>query len=243
VDFIKREYIYNKLNIETTNQLSIYSNNEKDYILLNKKNIIFYTENNDLYNKYQNIYFRLPRVINNFSNYKDEQLLTNDIGSIKKYIKNNNLITDIYSNVTNIYTLAYLLEMGIKKVALSPELTIEECYKLYNNFIHNFNYIPNIEIFIYGRVELMIIKHCILKNNINKNSICNICKNNNNNYELLDRNNKKYPIITRNCNNIILNCSITDYLDKIVKKEGINYSISLNKINDKNKINKFIKEW
>ena len=66
-----------------------------------------------------------------------------------------------------------------------------------------FNEIPNLEVFAYGKLELMILKHCILNNNFNKEEKCNTCKRDNK-YYLEDRNKEKYQIITQNCKNIIL---------------------------------------
>ena len=88
----------------------------------------------------------------------------------------------------------------------------------------------------------MILKHCILNNNINNDEYCNVCKNNNK-YELLDRNNKKYLITTRDCKNIILNLYINNNLKDIVNKKGLNYSISLIGIEEKEEIKDFIREW
>lgn len=240
-NFIKKEYTFKTLNVNNTKTLNILTNKEEDIIGINE-NINIYTENIDIYEKYNNIYYRLPRVINYFKDYNKEKLLTNDIGSIFKYTKNNEVITDIYSNVTNIYTLYYLHELGIKKVSISPELSFNESINLYNTFINKFNFIPNIEIFIYGKIELMILKHCILNTNINNDEYCNVCKNNNK-YELLDRNNKKYLITTRDCKNIILNHYINNNLKDIVFKEGINYSVSLIGIEEKEEIKGFIREW
>ena len=64
---------------------------------------------------------------------------------------------------------------------------------MYNNYKIIFNYEPNIEIFTYGYLELMITKHCLLKENINKNTACNIC-NNKNDYYIEDRNKEKYKV-------------------------------------------------
>ena len=96
--FEKRNFKYKKLNIKTTNNLSIFTNDEVDYRNYNKCNLIFYTENKELYKKYNNVYYRLPRIINNFTNYKNENLLINDIGAINKYkdVFKNAMELDIY---------------------------------------------------------------------------------------------------------------------------------------------------
>ena len=231
-NYKKIEPIFNKVKIDNTNTLNILTNKEEEYKELNKYKVNFYTENLILYKKYKdnkNVYLRLPRIINNNINFKNENLLINDIGTITNLSNKNNIISDIYRNVTNIYTINYLHELGVKKVGLSPELNINEIKNLYNNFIKTFNYIPNIEIFVYGYLELMLLKHCILKENINKNKQCNICTNKNN-YYILDRNNKKYKIKSTKCGNIIMSNKLINNIKGIKNIKGINYYISLKDI-------------
>jgi len=237
-EFIKKNIDFKKLNIELTENTNILTDNEESIKKYSNQHSI-YTNNYTLYKKYsetKNILYRIPRIINRFENYNNEKLLTSDIGTIYKY-KNNNLIySDIYMNVTNIYTVELLLNMGVKCVSISPELKIEEAYNLYNNFIKLFKYIPNINIFVYGRIELMILKHCIIKSNLN----CGCCKSNN--YELIDRNNKLYPLVFNGCNNIILNCDTINYLDKIERKKGINIYLSLIKSDKDIIMNSFMRK-
>lgn len=243
VKFIKQEPFFKTYNINLTNKLNILIDKDEDYI--NIKNINYYTENKELYLKYKdnyNIYYRLPRVINNDLNIKNEKLLVNDIGYINKLNNNNEIHSDIYMNVTNIYTLEYLISRGISTIGISPELTKENVYKLYENFYNHFKYYPNINILAYGKIELMIMKHCILKDNISNNQTCNICRNNKK-YELIDRNSKKYTIKQNNCINTLLNYDIYDISNELLRKKGINYYISLIDIIEKQNIKKIIKEW
>ena len=229
---------YHKKGKITTNFLI---NNEKEYQKTNKDKINFYTNNIILYNKYKdnnNIYLRTPRIINN-NNYINANLLTNDIGIIFSN-KTNNIISDIYSNVTNIYTVEYLHSLGINKVGISPELTLEEINNLYKNYINTFNQKPNIEIFIYGYLELMLLKHCILKENINKDKICTIC-NNNTKYYLEDRNKEKYNIKPTKCGNIIYHYKKINHLNNIQNTKGMNYYISLINIYNYNELANILK--
>ena len=242
-NFIKKIPSFKTKQLILTNYLNVLIDNEEDYI--NKYNVKYYTSNKDLYLKYKNnnnIYLRLPRVLKNNLNFSGEKLLLNDIGYLNKLKDNNEINTDIYMNVTNIYTLEYLLSQGASMIGISPEISLENSLNLYDKFYKTFKYYPNINIFIFGKLELMIMKHCILKNNISTNKKCNICKNNKK-YELIDRNNKKYRVIQTNCINTLLNYEIKDLTNKIIRYEGINYYISLIDIIDKNKIIKFIKEW
>ena len=229
--------------VELTNKLNILIDKEEDYINCSKIN--FYTENKELYLKYKNnnnIYLRIPRVLKNDTNYNNEKILLNDIGYLNKLKDYNEIITDIYMNVTNIYSIEYLLSKGINMIGISPELSFDKVLNLYENFNKTFKYYPNINILIFGKIELMIMKHCILKNNISSNQKCNIC-NNNKRYEIEDRNFKKYRILQNNCINTILNYEARDITDKMLKNKGLNYYISLIDINDKKRIRNIIKEW
>lgn len=245
-EFKKVDCTYKKSNITETNSISILIDNEQDYLDLNKFNANFYTENKEIYEKYKNnknIYFRLKRVINNFEEYKNEKLLINDIGAINKYKDNNEINADIYSNVTNCYSAKFLSELGVKRIGVSPELSIEEANNLYETYIKVFNETPNLEIQIYGKIELMLLKHCVIKTNKNKEHKCSMnCKKNN--YYLEDRNNKKYKLITNNCYTKLLNYKAVNYLNKINNLEIKNYYISLIDITKKEReeIIKFLKE-
>ncbi|MBQ3020799.1 MAG: U32 family peptidase [Bacilli bacterium] len=228
-----------------TNELSILLEDENDYLeLKDKKNITFYTENYILYTKYKNnnnIYYRLPRIIKNETDYNDELLYISDKGMINKYKDNNKVNVDIYSNVTNIYTLKFLLDNNIKKVGISPELTLDECYDLYKNYIDTFKTTPNIEILIYGKIELMLLKHCILKENINNNKLCNVCENNNR-FSLIDRNNEVFSIIPTKCGNKILHNKEINRIKEIKEYKGVNYLISLIDIKNKRNIINEVKD-
>ena len=149
---------------------------------------------------YKNIYYQVPRIDNNKDNFYNYYLLVTDLSNIEKY-RNNNLVTDYYLNVVNSKYINYLLDKGINKVCLSPEVNINSI----KDIINKYNYIPNIEIILYSRLELMIIKH-------------NLIKDINNTYYLLDRNNKKYPVILDNGTNRILHYNNILYSDNEIIK-------------------------
>ena len=244
-DYLKNKVTFKKNNNNITHNISILIETEEDYLSFNNKNIEFYTEDENLYNKYKNnknIFLRLPRVINNFKEYNNDLLITSDLGSINKYVDKNIIYSDIYSNVTNIYTAKYLSEMGVKKIGLSPELTTEEINKLYKNYIDTFNEIPNFEMIVYGKIELMLLKHCILNKNLSSSSNCNICKEKDK-YYLEDRNKEKYRILQKNCKTTILNYKILNKLNDINDTKISNLYVSLIDLNkeEKNKIKRWLK--
>ncbi len=236
-DFVKKDFKKEVLNIELTNTINVLIDNENDYNQLKDlPKIKFYTSNIDLYSKYKNnMFLRLNRIQTKEVNYKNENLLITDIGSIYHYKNINYVNSDIYTNVTNIFTIHYLTKLGVKNIGISPELNFEETIKLYNDFVNYFNYKPNINIFVYGKIELMLMKHCIINYNLNHNVACNACKHVDK-YKIEDRNGQKYTIEPNMCGNVILSNKIINNFDKIKMIGGLNYYISLIDINEKQKI-------
>ena len=145
--------------------------------LIKVKNIagIIYTEDYNLYKKYKNIniYYRLPNIMKSFPNYKNENLLINDLGSLYKYYKNNNIITDYTLNINNSESVKFLQKYNVKLVTLSPEIPNYDIFK----------YASNTEIIQKGYLELMILKDFHLKGN---------------NIYLKDKFGNKFKIITSN---------------------------------------------
>lgn len=171
-----------------------------------------YVTDYTLYKKYKNnnIYYVLPRVISNYREFTGENLLVRELGSIERYNRHNNLISDYTLNVSNNSAIELLNNLGINRICLSPEVNIDSISKTEYNT----------EIVVYGKLELMITKYCILNMLINKdNKKCNICKNDN--YSLMDEKGRIYSIKNENCINIIYdykNVDLSDSLYKIRKK-------------------------
>lgn len=191
--------------VRNEEQLLCCLDNDMDYI---------YVSDVSLFNKYKehkNIYLRLDRVMNSFVDYKDENLLVSELGSLNKYKFNNNVITDYYLNINNNYSVSLLEKLGVKRICLSPE-------------IKDFNYINSnvdIEMIVYGRLELMITKYCPLNMILNKdNKKCNLCLMKDK-YYLKDDQNRMYPLLhskhlthIMHYKNIDLINNINNYIDK-----------------------------
>lgn len=206
---------------QKTYEIAVLVNTEAQVEALKNSNFILYTNDKAIYNKYKNeliIYYRTPRVFSNIYPYEDERLLLSEIGSIHKLSFKNNAISDCYLNVVNHKTISLLKEKNIKKIGLSWELKDNNLTELMK---HEEAKYSNLEIPIYGRVELMIMKHCPVNTNLNKdkNSICNLCHQNK--YELEDRNHKRYPINSNNCINTILNFEPINRISKINEYENL----------------------
>ena len=137
--------------VKDINNLSILVRNENQLKEALEYAYRIYTEDFELYKKYKenNVYFKLPRIMHNFPEYENENLLISEIGGIFKYAKNNHVISDYPVNVTNSETVSLLQKYGCEIDTLSPEI---KDYSLIDKYVHN------TEKIIYGRLDLMILK-------------------------------------------------------------------------------------
>ena len=232
-NIVEKEYnwIPNKENSIDINNSYLIENIEQYNLVKNKGNI--YVDNLELFNKLKkepNVYLKLDRL--NTKEYQNTNLVVSDISNIIE-AKNNNVHSDTYLNITNSYAVKLLEELGVKKITLSSELTKNEIELIDKNFQERYKHKPNLQIFAFGKLELMIMKHCIPEMYISKNN-CTLC-NSNNKYELVDRNNKRYTIKKKCKINKILSYKITNRLEEF-KDYKISKLISLIDISESEKI-------
>ena len=145
ITFTYKKKIINQ-NIAKTSYLIRNENQLNHY--LNKGRI--YTENYNLYTKYKNdnVYYKLPRIMNNYPDYQNENLLVSDLGSVYKYANKNNVIADYPLNIANSETVNFLHSLGVKISTISPEVT--------DFTLEKYSY-PTEKI-VYGKPDLMILK-------------------------------------------------------------------------------------
>ena len=187
--------------------------------LKNNINTIYITDYS-LYQKYKsisNIYYRTNRINNNKQEFINENLLITELGGISKYASNNNVIGDYYLNITNYHSIDFLKQQNVKRATISVELDDEVIL----NIMKESPSIP-VELIIYGRLELMVMKYCPLKECLN---YCNKCKQSKDKFYLEDKFNEKYPLIQENCITHILHSKNINKIDRINKyhEMGINY--------------------
>lgn len=157
------------------------------------------------YKDYKKIYLRLPRVVDEY-NIDTDRVLVTELGGIYKY-RNKDMISDYYLNVVNNYSIKYLLESGVRRVTLSPEIN----YNNLDDFIKD-----KVELVIYGRLELMLTKSCPIR------EVLNSCPcNQNDKYYLEDTNKNRYPIIHDKCLTHIMHYKNINYLDKLPYYQSI----------------------
>lgn len=213
--FSKQEKDYIKCLVRTDEQLKACIDKKIDYIYVEE----------DLYNKYKdkynNLILILPRINKTYKDYENTKILVRELGSLQKYKnKDNDIITDYTLNITNSSSIYLLNDSNVNTITLSLEMKDDQI----KTMINKFNNKPNLEIVIYGNIEIMITKYCILNTHVNNNTVCNVCKDNSK-YYLVDRKNEKYRILTdKLCNNIIMSSKKINLIDKIdeYKNLGIN---------------------
>lgn len=220
--FRTNEVIENRSNINQENtKLTCLVRNEKQLnIVKNYPLKRIYITDKEIYKKYKeqmpNLYLRVERLSKN-NLYHNERLLITELSQLN-LIKNNTCITDYYLNVANHYYMDYLKDK-VESITLSVENKLENLYNL-----TKLSKYYNLEVVVYGRIELMIMKHCILGNMKKEKCInCNLCDKKS---YLIDRNNKEYPILANHDKiNHILNYR-SDILNINEVKECIKDKIS-----------------
>jgi putative protease len=204
----------NTINNNITINALVRNEEQLKCCLDNNVNKIYVTDY-ELYKKYKNnktIYYRLDQVMNHFLDFDHDNLLVGELGSVNKYHLNNELITDYYLNVTNSKSIEFLNDMNVKQVTLSVELKYQDiCDIMKKNY--------NVELIVYGRLELMIMKYCPFKKIFNS---CINCNNIKDKFYLIDKNNNKYPIISSKCLTHIMHYKNINLIAEISQYRKIN---------------------
>ena len=184
-----------------------------------------YIDDYSLYKKYKshNVYYALPRIIDKYEDYSNENLLVRELGSIYKYTKNNNLISDYTLNVSNKNSFELLNDLGINRICTSIESRLNEInYDDYNK-----------EIIVYGKPELMVSKYNIADKTLTEDVI----------YYLEDDKSRKYKTVKHNGITTIYDSDNIDLIKDInkIKKHFNNIRIDFLD-EDEEQIIKVIKE-
>ena len=159
IKYIKEKYDIKVPNFTKKQEQSYLISNIDQYNKLKKYDYL-YVDNRELFDKIKdkNVYLKLPRVINNYQENND-RLLVGEIGSLHKY---NNIDTDFSFNIVNSYAVAFLHSLGVNKITLSHELTVEQIKEMIDNYHNRYNKHPNLEVITECYEEVMISKFNIL---------------------------------------------------------------------------------
>ena len=155
---------------------------------------------------------KYPKVMNDYPD-NLKQALVGEIGVFNKY--HQNIDTDYSLNVVNSYTVAFLHNLGAKKITLSYELNETQIIELISNYHQRYHKHPNLEVIVYGYPEIMISKFSLNKYY------------NNNDLKLEDRYHNLYKIETTNDLMTIYHCKLLDNRNIDYYKLGIN-SVRIN---------------
>ncbi len=145
-----------------------------------------YVTDKKLFEKYknqQNVLYRTNRVKDDNMDYS----LITELGSLNRIREG---IGDYYLNVCNHATIDYLSNY-LDVLTLSVELDDDEIRDIMNHYESK----CNVELMVYGTIELMLMKYCPINLNVNKDKVCHVCLDNHK-YYLKDRNDKLYRILT-----------------------------------------------
>lgn len=207
VELVKTDKVY-KINVLVRNEKQLLS-------AMNCKVDCIYTESKDLYNKYKevtNIFYRVKRVIRKYPPIKNGNILAQELGAINKYALNNKVNVDYTLNVVNSKSILYYNSLKVNLITLSQELSYEQVKDIMKE-------VYNVEILVYGKVEVMIMKYCPLKYNLDH---CGKCSYDKHKYYLVDEKLRKYFIDNSDCITRIFNYKNTDRIFDIEKYKELN---------------------
>jgi len=230
---INKIFQIKNFNIKKTNDVFIGINTleqfKASYKLGYKK---YYINDLKLYKKLKEEYddliliYELDRVVYKYPNIDLNTISVNEIGSITKY--NNELYSSSYLNCTNIYACYNLIKAGIKKISLSYELNENNILSFNKKYEETFKTAPNLEIVLYDRCDLMVMKYCLIRHHYKNDKGCKLCTKNV--YNLIDRNNESIRVLgTHECGNILLNPKILclfKYKDELLNSGITNFRIN-----------------
>lgn len=206
----KKDVPFSKIEVSDKKEVCVLLEDSSLYSQIKKLNVDkIYTEDINLFSENdERFILKIPRVNYNYIKY-DKPVMIGEIGSLNyKNIDS----SDFSFNVTNSYTVHFLHMLGVKKVTLSYELTLEEIKEIIEEYKKRYNSRPNLELIVFGRQEMMVSKFSLNKLYNNKNIY------------LKDRYNKIYPVKEKNNLMYIFNS------EKLNKNIDDLYKIGINSI-------------
>lgn len=231
-------YSYDELKIESLpSQMFVQVETKEQYdIVRNIFDGIIITENDSIKVDDKNLWYLNPRT----------SLKVRE-GGIQNYnlIGNNHLFTSVYMNVFNSYSMAFLYNHGVKLIGMSFELSSSELKETIDSFINHYQIKPNTYLMVYGRYELMIMKHCLI-NKYEKCTHMNCHKCEEKQYYLKDRLGFRFPLIrTNNCSLKLLNSKIVNLINNIdeIHNDGINNILLSFTIESKEEVERVLKAY
>jgi putative protease len=159
----------------------------------------------------------MNRIWNSPAKYKDDaKIVIRDLGGVQ-FTKDKEVISDSTLNVTNSLSLASLVNKGVNIITVSPESSVENTYQLIRSFHNKYKFVPNIELIVYGKADLMLTKYCpITKSEGVYKENCNLCEKSD--YSLFDSFDNQHRLVRDGfCNLRILHyrpLNLIKYIDR-----------------------------
>ena len=122
-----------------------------------------------------------------------ERLLVTDHGGLYAYPAENDVVLDYTASALNADALSVYFCSGACRIALSPELDIDQTAQMLRAFEQTYGQLPSVEALIYARHELMALRHCVIRHALGDSS-CGRCRNEW--FALLDDAGRRFPILT-----------------------------------------------
>lgn len=192
-------------NIEPTISVSVKSKEQLEAVLSLEPDRVYVTDEK-LYQKYRerkNVYYRYPKVHPNYQ--EKERVVIGELGGFTNNPKE--MITDYSLNAYNHETVHQYLKKA-NLVGLSVELTDGEIETLLETYYDVYGTLPAVELLVYGRTELMMIKNDFSEVDRKKK------------YELEDRNHACYPLEFHKDAMILYHSKVKDEIDQVSKWLG-----------------------
>ena len=153
-------------------------------------------------------YYVVPRINKDIKPKQYESIVTSDISLV------NGANTSIYMNIVNNYAINLLESLNVKTIGLSLELSINQIKNLIEKYRKINNDLPDFEVMVYGRYELMMMKYCPMSKSIG----CKSCKESHN-VTLVDRKGFEFSLLNEHdCTVKILNSKrlhLIDYVEML----------------------------
>jgi len=178
---------------DVSERLKVVVETEEQYDVAKKFTSEIYSSNKKLLEEIADL---RPKYEEKPSTIDENKYMISDFGTLLKSKDGDVLSTDYMLNVTNSKTVLELLKKNVSLISLSLEITDHDLKEISRKTDSK-----RLELFVYGRVELMKMKYDPVKGTERN--------------VLIDRNGKKFPIKKTSKFNYLLSCDRVDRIDKI----------------------------
>ncbi len=140
---------------------SVYVTTLKQYEKIKNQNYDEIYVDKSIYDEIQNskVTLKIPRV-QEYLHEESAKVLVGELGSVSYY---SNVVSDFSLNVVNSYSVAFLHNLGVRKITLSYELNDYQIERLVDAYHTRYGKHPCLEVIVSGPIEAMVMKYNLLK--------------------------------------------------------------------------------